>query len=238
MSEELEKLKKENEELKERLKSFESTKEELFAHKIFIESRKKFLQWTSVVLVLVTAFGFISAKALIDTIRDEIKEQGTEKIIEEIKIDFIKAHRDEIRQGIVKELIPYISGQIDEALREEMIKRFKGIEKVQLTNRNIDNFSNAVIESFEEDRYMVIGGSSPRRIDLEYLIEDVKGKIGISSYKDLFPNTKIQKSRKHNSLFLVIIQDSLTFTEAQRVRDIAVENGFRDDTFLRKSNSE
>jgi preprotein translocase subunit SecE len=168
--EEIEKLKQENKELKEKLKFFENSKEELFSHRVFIESRKRFLQWTSVVLVVITAFGFVSAKALINMIRDEIKEQGTEKIIQEIKDDFINEHKDEIRGNIVKELRLYISGQIDETLREEMIKRFSEIENVKLTDTSINNLSNAVIESFEGELYMVISGSSPKRIDLQYLI--------------------------------------------------------------------
>ncbi len=66
----------------------------------------------------------------------------------------------------------------------------------------------------------------------------MKEKIGDTNYDELFSKARIQKSRKRANLFMVVVADSLTFKEAQRTRDLAIENGFRDDTFLRKSNTE
>lgn len=232
-AERLEALEKENEELRKQLSQIGGKEEDMYSYRIFVEARKKFLTWIGVVIFIITAFGVVSVTNIIQTIKDKIEERGVENIVEQITQDFEEKHQPDIVNETIARLMPTIEARVDEAVREDLLA---GIEKVQSEPSGSQEvaFIQALEKSYDEERYFVIAGSSPRPKDLEEELSRVKNEVG-DRFDVLFPNVNIYPPFKGNRNYALVIGADLPFSKAKEVQHRAIEMGFREDTFLWRS---
>lgn len=232
-TERLETLEKENEELRKQLSQMTGKEEDMYSYRIFVEARKKFLTWIGVVIIIITAFGVVSLTNIVQTIKSKIEERGVENIVEQITEDFEEEHQPDIVNETIARLMPSIEARVDEAVREELLA---GIEKSQMVESESQEnaFVKALEESYEKERYFVIAGSSPSYKDLEEELIHVKDQIG-DPFDELFPNVDIYPPYEGNRNYALVIGADLPFSEAKELQQRAIEEGFRNDTFLWRS---
>jgi hypothetical protein len=118
-------------------------------------------------------------------------------------------------------------------MRDEMTLRLQQAEQNSENISDIKSFSKAFRNTYENERYIVIAGSSPRKKDLENLLEDIRMKTG-NDPEDLFPELHIRKSKSDPGHFMLILEENITFQEARKAREKAIHFGFRSDTFFKR----
>lgn len=222
----------ENKELKKEIEKLKEINEEYLSYKVFINARKKFISWISIALLVFTVFGIISIKSLITTIKNKIEEKGTEKIIEGIKIGFIEKHQKTVTMEVIETINPFIEARIEELIRRELTSRLEQAEAKSSDKSELKNLSQAFKATYENEKYIIIAGSSTRKKDLENLLIDIQMKTG-NDPKELFPKLYIRVSKKNSNNYMLILEENISYIEAQKARDKAIHFGFRSDTFFR-----
>lgn len=225
----------ENEDLKKEIEKLKEINEDYLSYKIFTNARKKFVSWMSVAVVIFTAFGLISINSLVTTIKGKIEENGTEKIISDIKKGFIEKHQATVISEVIESINPFIKARIDEMMRKEMTLRLQQAEENTENDTLIRSFSKAFRDTYKNEKYIVIAGSSPRQKDLENLLQEIESSTG-NNPRDIFPNLYIRKSKNNSDYYMLILEENISFSEAQKVRNKAINYGFRSDTFFRNTN--
>ena len=232
-AERLSALEKENQELRSRLSNMGAKEEDLYSYRLFVEARKKLLAWIGVVVLVITAFGVVSVTNITQTIKERIEERGVENIVAQITQDFEDKHQPEIVNETIARLMPTIEGRVEEAVRGELLAGFERAQKDASVPQDVA-FVQAIEKSYEEERYFVIAGSSPRPKDLEEELIRVRDRIG-DHFSELFPGVDILPPVKGNRNYALVIGADLPFAEAKELQQRARETGFREDTFLWRS---
>jgi len=170
---------------------------------------------------------------IIQTIKDKIEERGVENIVAQITQDFEGKHQPDIVNETIARLMPTIEARVEEAVRGELLASIEKAQKEAPCSQEVA-FVQALEKSYEEERYFVIAGSSPRPKDLEEELFRVKDRIG-DHFDELFPNVDIYPPFKGNRNYALVIRANLPFSEAKELQQRAIEMGFREDTFLWRS---
>lgn len=232
-SERLARLEKENEELRRRLEAKAPKDDDVQSYRIFIEARKKFLAWVGVVIFIISAFGFVSVSSIVSSLKDKIEERGVEGIVAEIKEDFEKKYQGIIVDETISRLLPTIEGRVEQVVREELLSGVKRAQK-GVTDPDQVDFAEAIEESYRDERYFVVAGTSPRHRDLVEELNRVRDQLG-EEFDRLFPGVRICPPSKGNRHYAIVIGFDMPFNDAQGLREQAVRMGFREDTFLGKT---
>jgi uncharacterized protein with PIN domain len=228
--ESLEQLKEENRKLREELKKLQIEQVEFASHKIYKSAQSKFIGWLSIVLVAFTAFGFISISNIIDSINKKIEEKGIERIVDEIKTEFIKEHQAKIVVETTNQLIPRFEEKADLAI-QEFLQNLKVAEK-QVSSDQKMTLSEALEQSYGETRYYVIVGSSPRQADLFGEKKRITKESGATLKEAGFPDLIISDPLAGNPHYALRFNGDFSLDEAKNLRERAIEFGFRRDTYI------
>jgi|GEM_PF-6743882 len=239
LQEEVESLRKENIQLRKQLDHLISNKD-YSSYSIYVEARKKFLGWVSVVVLIISAFGVVSIANIMSSIRTRIEERGTHSIVEDIRDEFILRHQQFIVEETIHTMRPELEARIEEALREEFLAASQRVEQSQSVTSSSAaedeeqeqvQFLKAIEQSYQEALYKVIAGSSPRLQDLQGELERVKKMTG-REFDDIFPDVEITKPGKDQRVYTLTLGGNLSYDRANELRERAVNLGFREDTFV------
>jgi hypothetical protein len=239
----LQSLEKENEELRKQLKEQVLSGDDAHSYRIFIEARKKLLGWLAGAVLFLTAFGFYSWNDVVNQIKDDMEEAGTENIIKDIRDQFVNEHREEIINRITKKIMPDLEKRVNNdaaGLIPELVARVEDVLRTEYLSipERIDagippqpNTAEHSEPSYKQKTYFVIAGSSPRREDLVEERKRVKDEAG-GKYDELFPDVGIYPPFGSNINYALVIGLDLPYTEAVELKNKAISMGFRKDTFL------
>jgi hypothetical protein len=213
--------------LRKQLRELEATNEETATYRIFSEARKKLLGWVTAAMVVVTLFGVVSASKLVDSIKGEIEERGVESIISEIKADFEDTHRDEIVQTIIGDITPRLDATIYNEIRGELEQRLPSAAE----SAGQSALAQRITQSYERDRYLIVGGSSVLRSDLTRELNRIREAVG-ESFETEYPDAAIYRPKAGYSHYGLVLAKGLSLSEAQRMLRGAISAGIRPDAFI------
>mgnify|MGYP007059423800 CR=1 FL=1 len=228
--ESLKQLQEENRKLREELKKLQTDQVEFASHKIYKSAQSKFIGWMSIVLDATTAFGFVSINNIIDSINKKIEEKGIERIVDEIKVEFIKEHQATIVVETTNQLIPRFEEKADLAI-QEFLQNLKVAEKQASTDQKT-TLSEALEQSYGETRYHVIVGSSPRQADLYGERERITRELGATLNEAGFPALIVTDPIAGTSFYALRFEGTFSLDGAKKLRQRAIEFGFRQDTYV------
>lgn len=186
------------------------------------------LTWITIVALVLGAFGFISVSNIIQAINNKIEERGVEKIVDEIKKQFIDQYHNTIVQETTALLIPKTEEKIEIAIMELLNEIKKAERKVSSSV----SLGDALEKSYDKYQYYVVVGSSPRRSDLIKEKEKILNQLG-DSLEDLgLPNLIITEPLDDNPNWGLRFEIALSYSEAKRLLEKAIKHGFRSDSYL------
>jgi len=230
-TEQLRVLEEENAELRRQLKEKQGIDEDLYSYRIFLEARKKLFAWIGGAAVLLTAFGIYSLQDIVKKVREKVDDKVLEQIVTGVEADLkLQSERQVTKLAV---------GQVDvllARLEEKLEDDFRAARPIVAANP-ADTIP-VVAEEYRPvdagELYYVVAGSSPVIKDLERELANVKRKVG-SEFDGLFPNVQIQPPLGGNTNYALVIDGNLTRAAASELKRQAIEEGFRDDTFLWKA---
>ena len=213
--------------LREKVRKLEADQEDTTTHRIYVEARRRLLAFVSVGVIVVTAFGLVSVSKLIDSIEKQVQDRGVESIIGEIKTDFSREHTGTIIETIRAESSERLEQVIYTLIRDELNSRLA--EAAEVTGEKA--LASEIRRSYEGDRYLVIGGSSVKRIDLERELTRVKNGFG-DEFLNKFAQARIYPPKSGKRHYALVISHGLSHAEAQEVLKDAIDAGFRSDSYV------
>ena len=232
-SERLRALEDENKALRRQLEEKPEVDEDLYSYRIFVEARKKLFAWIAGAALLLTAFGVYSLKDIVDEVRSRVDAKATEQVMEEIKDRIYEEHKDKLLVSLERELTKQVQGQIPSLLAQ--LEDRVQTERADIATLAYGEDARPMIEAYQQaradQRYYVIAGSSPVELDLERELRSVRDEVG-DEFDDLFPNVKIYPPLGRNTNYALVIDGNLSREDATDLKQRAMKDGFRDDTFL------
>ena len=221
-------LEKKNEELKNKIFDLEKGQHEMLSYHLYTEARKKFMGWITAVIIIISAFGFVSISSIINNIKSSIEKKGTQKIIDAIKYDFDNKYGDQIEK-LVQD---HIESKTALMIQDEITTKFDQIDSMRSINKNL-SLSSALDSLYNKERYIVIAGSSPNKRDLEFLLAKFQDKPNRDFESD-FPNAQIISSNQTDGYFILSLGSNFSLKEAKRVKDLSLKYKVRKDIFIRR----
>lgn len=221
-------LLEENKKLKEEIEKLQKDQIDFAAHKIFKEAQNKFIRWISVIIIAISIFGIVSINNIIQSINRRIEEKGIEKIVDDIKDEFINKHQLTVINETTRHLIPLIVAKAEVTISELLIKKIKDAEKK--VSKNITLGDALEILSREEEYYVIVASSLKRRL-LENYKREIINKIGEDFNKE-FPELKIYPPKEGNKNYALILNINLPLEEAKKLLNKSIEYGFQDDSYI------
>lgn len=228
-------LKKENKQLKELLNQYAKSDPDHAAHLIYTKANKKFLAFIGTISLVLTLFGYISAKNIVDSMQQKIEEKGLSSILEDTRAKVEKTYNEKsekIIETAIERMIPIVEEKAEEILRERLVytaqvslKKSKNVETKQVFE--------AIEKSYEFAKYFIVGASSPNKSDMYRELDKLHNKIG-KNFNTLFPNVKIVQSSGEDGLHLLLIDTDVSLVEAKEIKQKALAWGFRNDAYIKR----
>ncbi len=228
-------LEEENAELRRQLKEKQEIDEDLYSYRIFVEARRKLFAWIAGAAVLLTAFGLYSLQDIVSEVRKRVDEKATDQVIDDIKERIYSEHEGRLKLALERQVVDLVKGQIPVILAkvEDTIRpeapdaEVPPVVTVSSPDKILQSASSAGL-------YYVVAGSSPVKQDLERELRRVKDEVG-SEFAALFPNVEIYPPLGRNTNYALVVDGNLSRTRAAELKQLAIREGFRDDTFLWKA---
>lgn len=154
-------------------------------------------------------------------------------ILKEVKNEVVKdavgalvSEDKEIRKNIREGIMDQVKSEVLVAVRSEIQEKLKGLD-LQPLERAAKDLVSTLEESFQKDRYMVIGASSQHKQLIDAEFKRLKHRYKIDTH---FQTVKVAKIGKYWS---IQIDSNLSLENAKKVKEEALKKGFRRDTYIR-----
>ena len=129
-------------------------------------------------------------------------------------------------QEMTAMMVAYLDQEVSPSEREMVRAHLAGCASCQR------ELASRIEDSYLTERYLVIVGSSPNRVDLEREIERLRRQI--DGFATAFPGVRIYppKPGRRNPYHGIVAGRCLELNDAQALLDRAVGAGFRSDSFI------
>lgn len=228
----LHELEIENKILKEKISKVEKYEDELQSLKIYVWARKKLLLFITASTVILTAFGIISIDNIKKLILEKIDKRGIDHITNKISNTFVEKNKEEITIKILEDMSSYIKGETDTKVKLELQERINKALLAMKKNKNI-KFSEAIIQSYDNEKYIVITSSSTDSMELVQQLKKMNEKYGIT-FKKEFPNAYVRSPKNNNPYYGLTLDKTLSYQEAVQLREKAINLGLNPGTYIKE----
>ena len=228
-------LEAENAELRRQLNDKQAVDEDLYAYRIFVEARRKLTVWITSAAVILAIFGIYSFNDMVNQVKSQVDKQGTDHVIEAIKERIYTEHEGKLKAQLEERIVDLVNGQtpVIVAKLEDSIRAERPTQAATPVT-TVPSPGDEALPSRPEGLYYVVAGSSPEKKDLEREKKRVRDEVG-REFDQLFPNVQIYPPLGRNTNFALVVDGNLPQAEAEKLRQLAIQEGFRSDTFLWKA---